>query len=100
MDHSIPFDRSSGWTFGDPMRLIVIQYRYRFQMIHEPRQILKIAPEAEELFGRTVDDDTAFDLHPFAMAHAGLRRLAGLTDVSRVDLEQTICLRSPGDAAL
>src|SRR5687767_13491 len=70
VNDGIPFDFRAGWGLRDPTGAGLVDDGDRVQMIHEPRQVLEIAPEAVDLLYRPIDRHALLDLDPLAPAHA------------------------------
>src|SRR5919108_3980551 len=71
MNCRIPFHFGPGRSLGHPVRAILVQDGDRFEVIHEPGQVLEVAPEPIDLLRRTPDDDALLHLDPLAPMDAG-----------------------------
>src|SRR5215207_7808248 len=67
-DLGVPLDAAAR-RLRDPVRAPLAGHRHRFEVTHEERQILEVAPVTVDLFGRGVDDDALVhrNLPPFGL---------------------------------
>src|SRR5438132_633561 len=77
------------------MRVRLVDHLYRFEMVHESRQILEIAPERVELFGRGIDRHALFNTNAAAIRNADLIALS----ISSGEAEGFVDEAVPGSAA-
>jgi hypothetical protein len=77
------------------VRAAVARFRNGNEVLHDTRQVVELAPEAEQLIGRLHDRDAFVELHPLARADRGLRPLFG-----RADAESLVHRAMPGIAAI
>src|SRR5215207_1452028 len=80
-DFGVPLDAAAR-RLRDPVRAPLARHRHRFEVAHEARQILEVAPVLVDLFGRGVDDD--------ALVHGnlplfGLRAVAAGAELPRAE---------------
>ena len=96
INFGVPLDRHARRSFHDPVRALRIIYAHLFDVTHEARQVLEVAPEAEQLCGRAVDRQALLDLDAAPGAHAHVR----IHLVRRVEADGLIEIAMTCDAAI
>src|SRR5690606_24596968 len=94
-DFGVPFDLDSGRSFRHPMRPALIDGADFFQVAHYPGKVFEVAPEAVNVFDRTIDRDGFLNLE-LALAQGFLD---GIRPGSGIDAESLVYQAPPQGAA-